>query len=871
GLSLEDAARVVALRSKLVLERLAGLGGMVSVGLPAEEVAALIAPYEGRVSIAAVNSPRSVVVSGEAELLGELVEQWQHAGVRARRVPVDYASHSAQVGIMEDELLDVLAPLAPRPGRVPFYSTATGDFIGTEGLDGAYWYANLRGQVGFESAVRALAGQGAGRFLEMSPHPVLVSAVTETVQEVEGSELVRVVGSLRRGEGGLGRFAMSLAEAHVAGATVDWAAFYAGTGAQRVDLPGYAFQRSRYWLPVAAGGGGDLTGAGLAAFGHPMLSAAVRVGDRDEWVLTGRVSPEAQPWTQDHAVFGMVIVPGVALAELALAAGRKVDCPVVEELVLQVPLLLAEDEARDLQVTVGAPDDDGRRDLAIYTAPSEKEGREQAQPICHARGTLTPDAGLPADTDWARAWPPQDAEPVAVDALYERLAGLGYDYGPSFKALHTAWEQDEYVYAEAALPDEHVSSARQYGIHPGLLDSSLHSGLSWLDKGGDHAAQLPFSWSGVRLGIPGSSRVRVRITSTADSTLRVDITDEQGELVISADQLAFRPVDRNQLEGARRPDTGALYTVDWSPVAPAADAVRPQVAALGELTGAGEQFADLAALTAAVAAGTAVPGTVVAAVPDDAAGSVQAVAARTLELVQEWLAADALAESRLVLVSRGAVSTAGEAPDVAAAAAWGLVRSAQSEHPGRFGLLDLDPAGEIAGAAPDWAALTLHADEPQVAVRGGQVLAPRLAKATASTTLGALTPAAADGAVLVTGGTGGLGALVARHLATEGGVRHLVLVSRSGLGAPGAADLAAELADAGCRVEVMACDVADREQLTELISSLDAPLVGVVHAAGVLDDGLLASMTSEQLERVVRPKLESALLLDELTTGMDVR
>ncbi|WP_328474034.1 SDR family NAD(P)-dependent oxidoreductase [Streptomyces sp. NBC_00448] len=621
-----------------------------------------------------------------------------------------------------------------------------------------------------------------------------------------------------------------------------------------------------------------------------MLSAAVRVGDRGEWVFTGRVSLDSQAWVRDHAVFGMVIVPGVALVELALAAGGQVDCPVVEELVLQVPLLLSEGDELDLQVTVAAPDEDGRRELAIYTAPSESKGQESVQPTCHARGILTPDTGVPASADWAETWPPQDARPVAVHDLYDRLAGLGYDYGPSFKGLHTAWEQDEYIYAEVALPDDHIASARQYGIHPGLLDASLHGGLGWLDTGDDHAAQLPFSWSGVRLGLSGSGRVRVRITSTADSALRADIADEQGELVFSAEQLAFRPVDQGQLEGARRPEAGSLYTVEWSPVAQAADTARPRVAGIGEPTGTDEHFADLGALVAAVAAGAEAPAAVVTVVPSaavaldgaavDVARSAHAAAEATLGLVQGWLAADALSGARLVLVTRGAVSTGGEAPDVAAAAAWGLVRSAQSEHPGRFTLVDLDPdldpdlepAGGDGGAGPDWTALVAY-DEPQVAVRGGQVLAPRLTRAVVPAALGTepLLGAGADSTVLVTGGTGGLGALVARHLATAGGARHLVLASRRGLEAPGASELAAELEAAGCRVRVAACDVADREQLTELLGSLEVPLAGVVHAAGVLDDGLVASMTPEQLDRVMRPKLEAALLLDELTAELDLR
>ncbi|HMH90157.1 MAG TPA: type I polyketide synthase, partial [Streptosporangiaceae bacterium] len=255
GLSMDDAAKVVALRSRAVRERLAGCGGMVSIALAADQVEERIERWSGRVSIAAVNGPTAVVVSGESDELGEVLAACERDGVRARRVPVDYASHSVQVEAIEDELLKALVPLAPRSSQVPFYSTAEGRFLDTAKLDAAYWYRNLREPVAFEPAVRALVKNGANCFIEVSSHPVLTMAVEETIQALQATDQVAIVGSLRRGEGGLERFAMSLAEAHVAGAGVDWAAFYAGSGAARVGLPTYAFQRERYWVAPGSGAG----------------------------------------------------------------------------------------------------------------------------------------------------------------------------------------------------------------------------------------------------------------------------------------------------------------------------------------------------------------------------------------------------------------------------------------------------------------------------------------------------------------------------------------------------------------------------------------------------------------------------------------
>ncbi|WP_435243002.1 type I polyketide synthase [Streptomyces cucumeris] len=242
ALSLEDGARVVALRSQAIARGLAGRGGMMSVAETAERVRERIAAWDGRISLAAVNGPGSVVVSGEPEALRELQAACESEDIRAKLVPVDYASHSAQVEELREELLGLLAPIRPRSSSLSFHSTVTGGAVDTVGLDAGYWYTNLRETVELESAVGALAAAGFGTFVEMSPHPVLTMPVQATVEDAV------VVGSLRRGEGGPLRFLASLGEAFVCGVAVDWAAVLSGLGGSVVGLPTYAFQRQRYWL-----------------------------------------------------------------------------------------------------------------------------------------------------------------------------------------------------------------------------------------------------------------------------------------------------------------------------------------------------------------------------------------------------------------------------------------------------------------------------------------------------------------------------------------------------------------------------------------------------------------------------------------------
>ncbi|MEU6076605.1 type I polyketide synthase [Micromonospora sp. NPDC047074] len=727
ALSVADAARVVALRSRALL-RLSGKGGMVSVPLPAAEVRDRLERFGGRVTVATVNGPRTTVVAGELDGLDELLAECERDGVRAKRIHVDYASHSAYVAEIRDELLDVLAGLEPRRPEVPIYSTVDDRWLDDVAMDAEYWYRNLRQTVWFEPAIRALLGAGVTTIVEVSPHPVLTIGVQDVIDDAEAA--ATVVGSLRRDEGGPARFLLSLGEAHTHGVRPRWGV----EGARRVRLPGYPFQHERYW-PTTGAVTADAAGLGLGATEHPLLGAAVALADTDGLLFTGRLSLAAHPWLADHQVGGQVIVPGTAFVELAVRAGDEVGCGRVEELTLTAPLVLPEKGGVQVQMRVGGPDETGQRQVTIHSRP-DGVATDAAPWVRHGVGLLAP---AQPPTGFDTVWPPQ-AEPVPSDELYATLAAAGLAYGPTFQGVRRVWRDGEDVLAEVALPTAAARTAAGYGLHPALLDAALHP-LAL--AAGSTGALLPFEWSGVSVHAVGATELRVRLRPRGRNTVAVTVADQTNTVVAEVESLVLR-----EATAPAQPSThhDALFRVEWTPVAATADAPDGRWAALGGCTlpqDAGlvtDTYPDLDTLRARVAAGAPVPALVALPCPagpaDDPAKAAHRVVHDTLAVLREWLAEERFAEARLVVVTRGAVSVHEAAGDLAGSPVWGLLRSAQSEHPDRFVLLDVDdrePHRALAAA--------VAADEPQLAVRDGVALVPRLARAASSP---ALVPPPAD-------------------------------------------------------------------------------------------------------------------------------
>ncbi|MFE0028213.1 SDR family NAD(P)-dependent oxidoreductase [Amycolatopsis sp. NPDC059021] len=845
--SLEDACRLVAARGKL-MQALPSGGAMLAVQATEDEVAPLLG---GRVAVAAVNGPSAIVLSGDADAVAEAGRVLEAEGRKTSALRVSHAFHSHHMDPMLADFRAVAEEIAYAVPDFPIVSTVSGE-LATEAelCSPEYWVRHVRGTVRFADAVRALESHGTTVFAELGPDAVLTAMGEQT-----RTGKATFAAATRKGRPEAAAVAMLVGRLHTRGVHVDWNAWYAGTGARRVSLPTYAFQTSAFWL--GAQNTGDVGAAGLVAPGHPLLGAMIGDARSGAVLLSGRLSAATVPWLADHRVFGRVVVPGAAFVELVRRAGDEVGHDRIEDLTLEAPLALPETGGVVIQIALDGPDAGGRRSVAVYSRGDDelRRGALSSGWVRHASGTLTGALSRTAEADPDFApWPPEAARALPVDDFYAHLAGSPLHYGPAFRGLRAAWRRGAEVFAEVELPGTAEPDAGQYAIHPALLDATMHAIGLRADGAspGSGDATVPFAFAGIELHATGASRVRVRVTPADGDTVRLTVADTAGAPVLSVDALTLRRIAADQVAGGPGAVRDALFRLDWVP------APLP--------TGAAEvstvDIEDVDDIPDPRWPGVTPGAFLLAAGGGMTADDVRAATHRVLEVLRQWLAAERFAAAKLVVVTRGAVARPGEdVTDLAGAAVWGLIRAAQSEHPGRIVLVDTDDRARVPALLPGM----LAAGIGQAIVRGGMVYGPGLARFTPDGARRTLDP---DGTVLITGATGALGGLVARHLVTAHGARDLVLLSRSGPDAEGAGALARSLTELGARVSMAACDVADRDAVAKALEGRS--LTAVVHAAGVLDDGVLSSLTPERIDTVLRPKADAALVLHELTAGHDL-
>jgi pimaricinolide synthase PimS1 len=882
--SLEHAAQLVAARGAL-MGRLPPGGAMVAVAAGADDVSPSLAEYEGRIAVASTNGPTATVISGEESAIEAWRGAWDPARGRVQQLRVSHAFHSPLVEPMLDELVEVARGLDSSPLQMRLISNLSGRLATSEELcDPGYWGRQARGCVHFQEGVRALVDSGASVLLEVGPQPVLSGMAAQCVVPADEVALVPTV-EARKPE------SVSLMEAigglHLLGVPIDWDAVLGGRPARRVELPPYPFERRRYWASAAARPTHSDGLPGEPTLDHPFLEHALEVAATGEWIAEGTVSLARHPWLADHEILGAILLSGTSFVEMALRAAREVGYAELEELTVEAPLVLEEDTTYRLQLLVQAPAQDGRRELVICSQAHSGPSPSSLPWTRHAAGTLALDGQEPllskapdvAALTGAKQEPfPSEAHDAAVLAgadehldvsdMYATLEQHGFVYGPAFRRLRAAQRVGEDRLFEVSLDDPSATHGR-FLLDPTLLDAAFHPLVA---ERASQGVRVPFAWSGVRLYDEGCSLLRGRVSPTAEDAVALEALDEWGRPAVRVRSVVARELSVAALARPRLPR--ALFALEWSVLGARPGGCPGPVALIGasgleladssdlELTDA-QRHPSMAALRHAMDMGAPPPARALLMPDRESTRDPAELTAATAEALQEWLADERLRGARLTVLTRRAVQTGAQAPSYEQAALWGLLRVAQMEYPDRFAVADL--AGEPSHSE---LAAVLDCSEPQLAVRDDRLLVPRLVALAPPTQ--APRPLAANETALVTGGTRGLGAVVARHLVAVHGVRHLILLSRRG--AEGAEDLCEELRELGATVAVAACDVADRDALAEVLAAIPAEhsLRAVVHCAGVLDDALLADLTAEQVRRVLRPKLTGALNLLQLTEGLPI-
>ncbi|WP_216675863.1 type I polyketide synthase [Nocardia terpenica] len=707
-LALPDLAALVTARAELMSQVPAG-GEMWSVRAGSDEVLAVldeVGERHGPVALAAINDDDAVVVSGTAAATAAVAAILEGRGRRVRRLQVSCAFHSPLMEPILDRFETAVAALDLRPATLPVVSTVTGAALDPEAMtDPAYWVEHARATVRFAEAVDTLADRGVTRFVEIGPDATLTTLTA-----------ARLAGLTAAGRALPGAVALSFGESRSCtprtvraglarlwthGGNVDWTRL-TGVAARgpAVALPTYPFQHTRYW-PRPSRRGRDLAALGLTGTGHPVLTAAAELAGTGTQLFTGRFAVAEHPWLADHRIGSAVLVPGTALLELALLSGDRLGAPRVLDLAIVAPMTLGRDGTVQVQVSVDPETADGRRTIRIHGCT------DGATWTLHADGILSADDTPGDDPHPLPAETPADTV-TAGETLYAELAAAGFAYGPAFRGLRTLRPgTDGEVLAELALPEPFSADAGRYGVHPALLDAALHAAahlnLDATDAASDRPApsgRLPFAWADVRLHGAGAAAARARLTRVGADTVAVQLLTATGDPIVTVGRLTLRAVDSRRIAAGAGPNP---LRVDWIG-APMPENTTAAPVSIGTDVSGCARVESVEAVPAGDALAVLEP------------GLAPAVAARrTLDLIRPWLDRPA---GRLTVITCGAAGPERSLPvDLGGAAAWGLVRSAASEHSGRFALLDADTLDGVAAAA--------RGGLPEAALRAGALSVPR--------------------------------------------------------------------------------------------------------------------------------------------------
>ncbi|MEL4889498.1 SDR family NAD(P)-dependent oxidoreductase [Pectobacterium betavasculorum] len=902
--NLADAAIFVATRGRL-MESITADGAMVAIEASEAEILPSLQKYEECIAIAAINSPSSVVISGDADKVLSLAEQWHARGYRTHRLRTSHAFHSPHIDGIVDTLRRTLSTLSFQAPAIPIVSTVTGQRLTNEqACSVEYWANQARSAVRFDAAIQWLEAHNIVVALEVGPDGVLTAlGRASIVGESSGVPSAAWIAPLRKGRDELRPFFAALARLYTQGQPLDWRKLLVQTPI--VPLPTYPFQHRRYWLQAPPAR--PTLDGGFFAVKHPFLHACIDNAAQQSWIFTGQLDAARQPWILEHRVADIPAGAGTMTAEMILSIGEQVGCQRLDDLFLHAILPLNECIPTSIQLHVSPPEADGGRTVeAYFHQPGDPEPREyhMAPWKRYATCRLVPDEKLsPEWPDFHNDnWPPADAKPVDFTPIYEHLAAQGVILGNAFQRLINVWEHEDGLYIEATSPESHAELGEDFILHPTLLDAGMQAALLEQLKPGEENIQprLLFSLSGIRQYIRGAQRLRghlVRKTTEPSpsgySEYALRLADDTGRAAAIIDSIVLKSSNSPRLSPSRPP----FYHLAWREIAQDASTTKPKIRWIVPQNRLRERFSGLIKeqdasnayddMHQALATFSPQPDEIAVFIAPDGDDTLEYIdhgpTHSTLNALQTWLNDPRATDVPLLIVTQGAIATNDRenVPNLAQSPVWGLVRTAQLEYPGRFCLLDINEVENTALSSIHTAINTLS-HEPQLALRKGKILAPRLVKTVGNGDLTAYNHADQpenpsrnlnpDGTVLITGGTGALGKVIAKHLVEHHGVRHVLLASRRGKDAPGANALLKDITELGAQATIVACDIANVAAVASLLDTIPTahPLTAVIHTAGSVDTATLKTMSAEQIDNVLQSKAVSAWNLHQLTQHHDL-
>lgn len=912
--SLEDALRLLAARGRL-MQALPENGAMLAVLATEAQVWELLSPYTDEVAIAAVNGPNSLVLSGERQAIQVLAAQCQVAGVEVRQLTVSHAFHSPLMEPMLQEFAEIARTVTYALPTLNLVSNLTGQLVQQEVLDPAYWVRHVRDAVRFADSMHTLQQQGCNVFVEIGPKPTLLGMGQQCIAVRDGLWLA----SLRSQHADGRQILESLGALYERGLHINWRAFDQDYARRKLALPTYPFQRQTYWMGETK----PFKHKSIGAL-RPLIQHMIRSPLLKDILFETRFSMDDLPFLADHRVYEQVVAPGACYLATLFSAAELLEHPScrLDDVLFPTAMVLDANEVRKVQVLLTPNAADANAGAAFQLISLAAEDYD-LPPLTHMLGSVS---WLPAEPESSQLADLKQrcTESVDPEQLYSVSREQHIVFGPCFQWLQQLWRGGQETLAQLRLPAA-LGKPSGFVVHPALLDACFQVAAASLLDAQEEDTWLPFLIRSCRVYQAAVGDTWwCHAQQIGQHVWNIQLLNPAGELLLNIQGFEERAVPREALLG-KPVWMDWLYQVAWRQAAQQTSKALPAKQSwliFADQNGVGEQlavnlshqgvevslvFAEQAPLAvseqhsvihADVAADyqfllETLPGefgviylwTLDTPVPTVAAASMseaaEQVCSRLLFLTQALISCNRARLGFLVATSESQAILPGDTADgLAQAAVWGMGKVIALEHPElNCRLVDLaeDSIAAKAGALLaelNFAQNTTAENANQTAYRGGQRFIAELAhyaqaKAADQETAPAL-PVIADASYLITGGLGGLGLEMAKLLVLQG-ARQLLLLARRKPQIEALQQIA-ELEQLGATVTVLQADVADAEQLARQLAAINPayPLKGVIHAAGVLDDGVIHQQSPSRFAKVLAPKVQGAWNLHALTKELSL-